>query len=157
MLVSSQRFPCIFLSFNRLSWFFFLSFSFSPFLPYVIFLSSHCLLQECAAHMIESGRSEKVRHALSLLLVQVLTPVAAVIKYEASMPVVKKLVHTLYTYCYDHARRQRHSAVRPYGLSTNCYWWWLFFFSECLLTSVCTCCWAFSKLLNDNMTCVLGI
>ena len=68
--------------------------------------------------MMESGRGEKVRHAISQLLVQVLTPVAAVIKYEVSMPVVKKLVQTLYTYCYEHARRQRHSVVS--GLFVNC-------------------------------------
>ena len=57
------------------------------------------------------ARGEKVKHAMSALLVEILTPVAAVIKYEVSMPVVKKLVQTLYSHCYDHAKRQRHSSV----------------------------------------------
>ena len=61
--------------------------------------------------MLEMARGEKVKHAMSALLVEILTPVAAVIKYEVSMPVVKKLVQTLYSHCYDHAKRQRHSSV----------------------------------------------
>ena len=68
-------------------------------------------------YMLESGRGEKVRHAMSALLVEILTPVAAVIKYEVSMPAVKKLVQLLYSHCYDHARRQRHSTVSGMRMS----------------------------------------
>ena len=66
--------------------------------------------QDCANYMIESGKGEKVRHAMSALLVEVLTPVAAVIKYEVSMPAFKKIVQTLYSHAYDQAKR-KHSAV----------------------------------------------
>ena len=63
--------------------------------------------------MLESGKGEKVRHAMSALLVEVLTPVASVIKYEVSMPAFKKIVSTLYSHAYDQAKR-KHSAVRGY-------------------------------------------
>ena len=66
--------------------------------------------KDCANYMLESGRGEKVRHAMSALLVEVLTPVASVIKYEASMPAFKKIVSTLYSHAYDQAKR-KHSAV----------------------------------------------
>jgi hypothetical protein len=68
-------------------------------------------LQECAGYMLESTKGEKVRHAMSHLLVEILTPVAAVIKYEVSMPAVKKLVQMLYTHCYDQAKKQRHATA----------------------------------------------
>ena len=69
------------------------------------------LLQECANYMLESQRGEKLRHAMSGLLVEILTPVSAVIKYEASIPAVRKLVQTLYLPSYEHSKRQRHSLV----------------------------------------------
>ena len=65
--------------------------------------------------MLEGSQVEKVRHAMSALLVDVLTPVAAVIKYEVSMPVVKKLISTLFQHCFDQAKRQKHSIVSGMG------------------------------------------
>ena len=67
--------------------------------------------------MMESAKGEKVRHAMGALLVDILTPVAAVIKYETSMPAVKKLVQTLYSHFYDQTKRTRHSTVSSMGMS----------------------------------------
>ena len=48
---------------------------------------------------------------MSALLVEILLPVAAVIKFEASLPVVKKFVGMLFNHCFEQAKRVRHSAV----------------------------------------------
>ena len=48
---------------------------------------------------------------MSALLVEILLPVAAVIKFEASLPVVKKFVSMLFSHCFEQAKRVRHSAV----------------------------------------------
>lgn len=61
--------------------------------------------------MLESQRGEKLRHAMCGLLVEILSPVSAVIKYEASIPAVRKLVQTLYPHSFEHSKRQRHSLV----------------------------------------------
>lgn len=87
-----------------------LSSSLLPSLPPSLLSSLSPSPQDCANYMIESGKGEKVRHAMSALLVEVLTPVAAVIKYEVSMPAFKKIVQTLYSHAYDQAKR-KHSAV----------------------------------------------
>ena len=42
---------------------------------------------------------------------EILLPVAAVIKFEASLPVVKKFVGMLFSHCFEQAKRVRHSAV----------------------------------------------
>ncbi len=69
-------------------------------------------LKECANYMLEDAKGEKVKHAMSALLVDILTPVAAVIKYEMSMPAVRKIVSTLYSHCYDQSKNKlRHSTV----------------------------------------------
>ena len=69
------------------------------------------LFKECANYMLEEAKGEKVKHAMSALLVDILTPVAAVIKYEMSMPAVRKLVSTLYSHFYDQSKKLRHSTV----------------------------------------------
>jgi hypothetical protein len=65
-------------------------------------------LQECGQFFLECPR-EKIKAAMSALLVEVLLPVAAVIDLEASLPVAKRLVSMLYGHCTEHARRARHS------------------------------------------------
>lgn len=59
--------------------------------------------------MLDCNR-EKVKNAMSALLVEILLPVAAVINLETSLPVVKKFVSMLYNFCVDHARK-KHSTV----------------------------------------------
>lgn len=61
--------------------------------------------------MLETTRGEKVRHAMSALLVEILTPVAAVVKYEVSMPAFRKIVQTLYAHAHDQAKKPKHSPV----------------------------------------------
>ena len=68
------------------------------------------LLQECSEYFLDCPR-EKVKAAMSALLVEVLLPVAAVINLEASLPVAKKLVSMLYGHCTEHAKRARYSNV----------------------------------------------
>ena len=68
-------------------------------------------LQECATFFLECGR-EKIKNAMSALLVEILYPAAAVINLEASLPVVKKFVNMLYNHCVEQAKRARHSNVR---------------------------------------------
>ena len=70
--------------------------------------------------MLEEAKGEKVKHAMSALLVDILTPVAAVIKYEMSMPAVRKIVATLYSHCYDQSKKLRHSTVSV-GICTVYY------------------------------------
>lgn len=82
--------------------------------------------------MLEEAKGEKVKHAMSALLVDILTPVAAVIKYEMSMPAVRKLVSTLYSYFYDQSKKLRHSTVSTI-ISTIWY--------ECTNTTVQVCTW----------------
>ncbi|CAI8040481.1 Protein furry homolog [Geodia barretti] len=65
-------------------------------------------LQECARFFLDCPR-EKIKAAMSALLVEILLPVAAVINLEASLPVAKKLVSLLYGHCMEHARRARYS------------------------------------------------
>lgn len=45
------------------------------------------------------------------LLVEILLPVGAVIKVEASLPVARKFVTTLYNPCFESAKRGKHSTV----------------------------------------------
>ena len=68
-------------------------------------------MQDCAVFFLESSR-EKIKHAMCALLVEILLPVAAVIKFEASLPVVRKFVTMLYNHCFEYAKRGRHSTVR---------------------------------------------
>ena len=69
--------------------------------------------QECAQFFLDCPR-EKIKAAMSALLVEILLPVAAVINLEASLPVAKKLVSMLYSHCTEHAKRARHSNVGHY-------------------------------------------
>ncbi len=71
-------------------------------------------MQECASYFLEAR--DKIKHAMSALLVEILLPVAAVIKFEASLPVVKKFVTTLYHHCFENVKRVRHSAVSGVGV-----------------------------------------
>lgn len=52
---------------------------------------------------------------MSALLVEILLPVAAVIKFETSLPVIKKFVSMLFNHCFEQAKKVRHSAVSQYG------------------------------------------
>ena len=45
------------------------------------------------------------------LLVEILLPVSAVIKVEASLPVARKFVSMLYGPCFESAKRGKHSTV----------------------------------------------
>ena len=73
---------------------------------------SLCVSQECSNYMMDGAKGEKVCHSMSALLVDILTPVAAVIEYEMSMPAVKKLASTLYSHLYDQSKKPRHGTVR---------------------------------------------
>ena len=68
------------------------------------------ITQECAQFFLNTPR-EKIRAAMSSLMVEVLLPVAAVINIETSLPVAKKLVSMLYGHCADAAKKTRHSNV----------------------------------------------
>ena len=71
-------------------------------------------MQDCARFFLESSR-EKIKHAMCALLVEILLPVAAVIKFEASLPVARKFVTMLYNHCFEYAKRGRHSTVSGKG------------------------------------------
>lgn len=55
------------------------------------------------------------------LLVEILLPVAAVIKFEASIPVIRKFVTILYNHCFESAKRGKHSTVSM--LVIRCILW----------------------------------
>ena len=75
-----------------------------------------CAMQDCASFFLETNR-EKIKHAMCALLVEILLPVGAVIKVEASLPVARKFVTMLYGPCFESAKRGKHSTV---SLNTRC-------------------------------------
>lgn len=67
-------------------------------------------LQECGNYFLEVKEKEKeIKHALAGLFVEILLPVAAVVKNEVNVPVLKHFVETLYTPTLDLAMKKRHS------------------------------------------------
>ena len=66
--------------------------------------------QELANWFIECPR-DRMKSAMSQLLIEILLPVAAVISLETTLPAVKKFVNILYTYCLEQAKKPRHVLV----------------------------------------------
>ena len=67
--------------------------------------------QELANWFIDCPR-DRMKSAMSQLLIEILLPVAAVISLETTLPAVKKFVNILYTYCLEQAKKPRHVLVR---------------------------------------------
>jgi len=76
-------------------------------------------LQECANYFLDCSR-EKIKQAMAALLVEILLPVAGVIKVdlESSLPAVKKFVNMLYAHSFDQVKRKHSSACAYIPLVT---------------------------------------
>ena len=66
--------------------------------------------QELANWFIDCPR-DRMKSAMSQLLIEILLPVAAVISLETTLPAVKKFVNILYAYCHEQAKKPRHVLV----------------------------------------------
>ncbi|CAH1777850.1 unnamed protein product [Owenia fusiformis] len=64
-------------------------------------------LQECATYFLEV-KDKDIKHALAGLFVEILLPVAAVVKMEVNVPVLKNFVDMLYPTTIDMATRRKH-------------------------------------------------
>ena len=74
--------------------------------------------QELANWFIDCPR-DRMKSAMSQLLIEILLPVAAVISLETTLPAVKTFVNILYTYCLEQAKKPRHVLVRTYATYAN--------------------------------------
>ena len=66
--------------------------------------------QELANWFIDCPR-DRMKSAMSQLLIEILLPVAAVISLETTLPAVKKFVNILYSYCLEQSKKPRHVLV----------------------------------------------
>ena len=75
--------------------------------PIEDFQLSFQFMQELAQYFIEAKEKE-IKHGLAGLFVDILNPVAAVVKNEVNVPCLKRFVETLYSQTLDMCTRQKH-------------------------------------------------
>ena len=68
-------------------------------------------MQECATYFLEV-KDRDVKHATAGLLVEILMPVAACVKNEVNVPVLKNFVEMLYPTTLDMCAKKKHVLVR---------------------------------------------
>ena len=78
--------------------------------PIEEFEASFQFLQECATYFLEV-KDKDVKHAMAGLLVEILMPVAACVKNEVNVPVVKNFVEMLYPTTLDMCAKKKHVLV----------------------------------------------
>ncbi|WAQ97896.1 FRYL-like protein [Mya arenaria] len=70
--------------------------------------------EQCVQFLHELGlyflevKDKDIKHALASLFVEILLPVAATVKHEVNVPVLKNLVEMLYTNCVDLSSKQKY-------------------------------------------------
>ena len=70
-------------------------------------------LEECGK-CLKSANGSKIRHAWAGLLVELLTPIAAIVKLEVNLPVVRSFVDAMYQYLLELLKKSKHlSAILP--------------------------------------------
>lgn len=82
--------------------------------PMEDFLDCFNFLTELANYFLEVD-DKKIKHALAGLFVEVLLPVAAVVKNEVNIPVLKNFVEFLYNSCLDMCSKKKHFSVSIIG------------------------------------------
>lgn len=88
--------------------------------PIEEFEASFHFMQECATYFLEV-KDKDVKHAMAGLLVEILMPVAASVKTEVNVPVLKNFVEMLYPTTLDMCSKKKHSLVRRrvFSLTTS--------------------------------------
>lgn len=76
--------------------------------PIEEFEASFQFMQECAQYFLEV-KDKDIKHALAGLFVEILVPVAAMVKNEVNVPVLKNFVEMLYSQTLDNATKKKHS------------------------------------------------
>ncbi|XP_033097375.1 protein furry homolog [Anneissia japonica] len=72
------------------------------------FEASCKLLHDCANYFVDL-KDKDIKHALAGLLVEILIPVAACVKHEVNIPVLKSFVEKLYQTVLDPCSKKKHS------------------------------------------------
>ncbi|XP_071950730.1 protein furry homolog-like isoform X2 [Antedon mediterranea] len=72
------------------------------------FEASCKLLHDCANYFLDV-KDKDIKHALAGLLVEILIPVAACVKHEVNIPVLKSFVEKLYQTVLDQCGKKKHS------------------------------------------------
>ncbi|GAB6027284.1 hypothetical protein CHUAL_001566 [Chamberlinius hualienensis] len=75
--------------------------------PIEEFEASFQFMQECAQYFLEA-KDKDVKHALAGLFVETLVPVAAAVKNEVNVPVLKNFVEMLYSQTLDMSTKKKH-------------------------------------------------
>uniref|UniRef100_T1J0K0 DAD domain-containing protein n=1 Tax=Strigamia maritima TaxID=126957 RepID=T1J0K0_STRMM len=75
--------------------------------PIEEFEASFQFMQECAQFFLEV-KDKDIKHALAGLFVEILVPVAAIVKNEVNVPVLKNFVEMLYSHTLDMATKKKH-------------------------------------------------
>ncbi|XP_071510567.1 protein furry homolog-like [Diadema antillarum] len=76
--------------------------------PVEDFETSFQLLHECANYYLEV-KDKDIKHALAGLLVEILVPIAACVKNEVNIPVLKNFVEKMYQTTLDQCSKKKHS------------------------------------------------
>ena len=105
--------------------------------------------QELANWFIDCPR-DRMKSAMSQLLIEILLPVAAVISLETTLPAVKKFVNILYTYCLEQAKKPRHVLVRTYATYANLCMSYVSHHLRMYVHMIGCCC----TRLNSSLACI---
>ncbi|XP_070554698.1 protein furry homolog-like [Ptychodera flava] len=76
--------------------------------PVEDFEASFQMLNHCAQYFLEV-KDKDIKHALAGLLVEILVPVAAAVKNEVNIPVLKNFVEKLYPTTYEQCQKKKHA------------------------------------------------
>ncbi|XP_063955306.1 protein furry homolog [Lytechinus pictus] len=76
--------------------------------PVEDFESSFQLLHECANYYLEV-KDKDIKHALAGLLVEILVPIAACVKNEVNIPVLKNFVEKMYQTTFEQCSKKKHA------------------------------------------------
>lgn len=107
--------------------------------PIEEFEASFLFIHECATYFLEV-KDKDIKHALAGLFVEILVPVAAVVKNEVNVPCLKNFVELLYTPTLDLCTKKKHKlALFPLvtcllGVSQKTFFlqYWHYFLAMCL-------------------------
>lgn len=89
--------------------------------PIEEFVSYFTFLHELGQYFLEVKEKE-IRHAMTCLFVEILLPVAAVVRHEVNIPALKNFVDLLYPPTFELANKKKHVLVSSlFGSSCHLY------------------------------------
>lgn len=95
--------------------------------PIEEFVSYFTFLHELGQYFLEVKEKE-IRHAMTCLFVEILLPVAAVVRHEVNIPALKNFVDLLYNPALELANKKKHALVGDAGFLRKflCDWYPIF-------------------------------